>query len=77
VSEPVEISAPTEQPAGEAIRVRFDDRSAAFDTSTWVTPAEAAAIVGISSSTIRRAASAGTIRDQRAVAELAVARPPR
>ncbi len=64
--EPVEISPPTEHAAGEAIDIRFDDRSAAFDASTWVTPAEAAAIVGISSSTIRRAASAGTIRGQRA-----------
>ncbi len=64
--EPVEITPPTERPSSEAIHIRFDDRSAAFDASTWVTPTEAAAIVGISSSTIRRAASAGTIRGQRA-----------
>ena len=64
--EPVEISPPTERPASEAIHIRFDDRSAAFDASTWVTLAEAAAIVGVSSSTIRRAANAGTIRGQRA-----------
>ena len=64
--EPVKISPPTEHPASEAIHVRFDDRNTAFDASTWVTPAEAAAIVGISSSTIRRAAKAGTIRGQRA-----------
>ncbi len=64
--EPVEISPPTEHSASEAIHIRFDNRSAAFDASTWVTSTEAAAIVGISSSTIRRAASAGTIRGQRA-----------
>ncbi len=64
--EPIEITPPTERPSSEAIHIRFDDRSAAFDASTWVTLAEAAAIVGISSSTIRRAASAGTIRGQRA-----------
>ncbi len=64
--EPVEISPPTEHPASEAIHIRLDDRSAAFDASTWVTLAEAAAIVGVSSSTIRRAANAGTIRGQRA-----------
>ena len=64
--EPVETSSPTEHPASEAVQIRFDDRNTAFDTSLWVTPAEAAAIVGISSSTIRRAASSGTIRGQRA-----------
>ena len=64
--EPVEISPPTERPSSETIHIRFDDRSAAFDASTWVTPTEAAAIVGISSSTIRRAAKAGTILGQRA-----------
>jgi len=66
VPEPVEISPPREHSASEALHIRFDDRNTAFDASTWVTPAEAAAIVGISSSTIRRAASAGTIRGQRA-----------
>ncbi len=64
--EPVEISPHREHPASEAIHIRFDDRNAAFDASTWVTLAEAAATVGISSSTIRRAAKAGTIRAQRA-----------
>ncbi len=57
---------PSGLPASEALHIRFDDRNTAFDASTWVTPAEAAAIVGISSSTIRRAAGAGTIRGQRA-----------
>jgi hypothetical protein len=66
VPEPVEISPPTEHPASEAIHIRFDDRRTAFDASTWVTLAEAAAIVGVSSSTIRRAANARTIRGQRA-----------
>ena len=51
---------------GDTIHVRLDDRDQAFDTSTWVTLNEAADAVGISSSTLRRAAGAGTIRGQRA-----------
>jgi hypothetical protein len=64
--EPAGAKLPAERQARETTHVHIDERSTAFDSAIWVTPAEAAALVGISSSSIRRAAGAGTIRGQRA-----------
>ena len=66
VPEPEEVSSSTGQSVGETIRGRFDDESPGTRNLLWATLTEAAALAGVSSSTIRRAVKAGTIRGQRA-----------
>jgi len=65
VPEPEEVARPDERSVGEAIQ-RFDDEDRNTGTPGWVSLADAAAAVGVSPKTIRRAVKAGTIDGQRA-----------
>ena len=66
VSASQKVNASTEKPVGEAIQGPFDSDGSDTGTARWVTLSEAAAVVGVASNTIRRAAKAGTIRGHRA-----------
>ena len=66
VSESQKVNASMEKPVGEAVQGPFDSDGSDTATARWVTLSEAAAVVGVPSNTIRRAAKAGTIRGHRA-----------